>query len=135
MNCEKLSDDLQVAWSIDGDNIMFELAGKIGKRLPYMYILCLLITIYAVNMFSLFAVHMFNLCSAHFQFMQRICLIYAAHMFNLFAVHKFNLLAVHMFSLFAAHMFNLCSSQVQFMQCACSIYLHLTASFFRNSFL
>ena len=32
LNCEPMNDKFQVAWSIDGDMINFELAGLIGKR-------------------------------------------------------------------------------------------------------
>jgi len=31
MNCEKLDDDLQVSWLIEGDVITIELAGNIGR--------------------------------------------------------------------------------------------------------
>ena len=31
MNCEPLSEDLQVSWSVTEDSIMMELAGRIGK--------------------------------------------------------------------------------------------------------
>ena len=34
LNCEPMNDKFQVAWSIDGDMINFELAGLIGKRPP-----------------------------------------------------------------------------------------------------
>ena len=34
LNCEPMNDKFQVAWSIDGDMINFELAGLIGKPPP-----------------------------------------------------------------------------------------------------
>jgi len=36
MNCEPLSDNLQVAWLVTGDYIMFELAGNIDRNTDYM---------------------------------------------------------------------------------------------------
>ncbi|XP_067933767.1 protein Skeletor, isoforms B/C-like isoform X1 [Watersipora subatra] len=36
VNCEALSDDLQISWSISGGNIIMELAGRIDRSTDYM---------------------------------------------------------------------------------------------------
>ena len=37
MNCEPLSEDLQVSWAVDTDTITIELAGRIGKFIVNSY--------------------------------------------------------------------------------------------------